>query len=169
MRENVGFGQVDQMDQDEVIVTALKNAGVENLVQKFTNGLDTLLGKEFLGGQELSGGQWQRVAIARAFMRNADIFVFDEPTSALDPQAELEIFKCFSELSKHKTAIMISHRLGPARLADRILVLRDGKLVEQGNHQQLMELDGEYSRMFNAQAKWYQDPGVESHLQLQEG
>lgn len=168
LRENVGFGQIDRLNQDEQVMQALYNAGIENIVLQIRDGLDGSLGLEFSGGQELSGGQWQRIAIARAFMREADILVFDEPTSALDPQAELEIFKCFVELSKGKTAIMISHRLGPASLADRIFVLKEGKLVEQGNHQQLMELDREYAAMFRAQAQWYQKPLYGSEFQSME-
>lgn len=121
------------------------------------NGLSSTLGAEFNQGQELSGGQWQRIAIARALMRDADILILDEPTASLDPQAELDIFQHFHELSKGRTTITISHRLGPARLADQILVLSDGELIEQGNHKQLMNLNGEYWALFQSQAHWYQD------------
>lgn len=157
LRENVGFGQLTHLQQDEWVHTALRQAGAEKLVEMLPEGLESQLGKQFVGGQELSGGQWQRIAIARAFMRAANILVFDEPTAALDPQAELEMFKCFVELARDKTAIMISHRLGPARLADRILVLKGGNLVEQGSHDELMKLNGEYASMFSSQAQWYQE------------
>lgn len=157
LRDNVGFGWINRLDSDELILEALKRSGIDYLGQSLANGLDSTLGRMFQDGQELSGGQWQRIAIARAFMRPAHLLLFDEPTASLDPSAEMDIFRCFLELSEDKTAIMISHRLGPARLADRILVLKGGKLVEQGTHQELMMLDGEYASMFNNQAAWYQD------------
>ncbi|PWV95966.1 ATP-binding cassette subfamily B protein [Paenibacillus cellulosilyticus] len=157
LRDNVGFGWINRLDDDELIMKALKSSGMGLLNERLVNGLESTLGRLFQDGQELSGGQWQRIAIARAFMRPASLLLFDEPTAALDPNAEMDIFRRFLELSKDKTAIMVSHRLGPARLADRILVLKSGRIVEQGTHQELMELSGEYASMFNSQAAWYQD------------
>lgn len=104
---------------------------------------------------DVSGGQWQRLALARAFFRDADLLVLDEPTAALDPLAELALFERFAELVRGRTAIMISHRLGMARLADRIVVLHDGAIVEAGHHEELMEVGGRYAQMFKAQAQWY--------------
>ena len=108
-----------------------------------------------VAGTDLSGGQWQRLALARAFYRDADLLVLDEPTAALDPLAELALFERFVELVQGKTAVLISHRLGMARLADRVLVLRDGGVVENGQHGALVAAGGEYARLFAAQAQWY--------------
>jgi ATP-binding cassette subfamily B protein len=112
------------------------------------------LGRQF-GETELSGGQWQRVALARAFVRDAALLALDEPTAALDPLAELALFERFVELVDGRTAIMVSHRLGMARLADRVLVLRDGQIVEDGPHDTLVARCGPYAAMFAAQAQWY--------------
>ncbi|WP_409344803.1 ABC transporter ATP-binding protein [Paenibacillus sp. MBLB4367] len=156
IRENVGFGNVSELNNDMKIYSSLEKAGLKDALSFFKNGIDTNLGLELKGGHELSGGQWQRMAIARAFMREADIVILDEPTSSLDPLAELDIFSRFLELSTGRTTIMVSHRLGPARLADKILVLKNGKLIEKGNHDELMGIHGEYRNMFQSQAEWYQ-------------
>jgi ATP-binding cassette, subfamily B, bacterial len=161
VRENVGFGNVHALDDDELIRNTLHKVNLLEAMAQLPLGIDTQLGREFEGGSELSGGQWQRIAIARAFMREAEILVLDEPTAALDPQAELEIFKQFMELSQGKTAFMISHRLGPARVADKILVMKQGQLIEQGTHEELMRAQGEYAQMFQAQAEWYLDVELE--------
>lgn len=160
IHDNVAFGAMHKhLSQDETL-DALKAVGLTEMVYRMSEGMGTRLGSEFNGGVELSGGQWQRIAIARAAIRNAEILILDEPTSALDPLAELEIFRTFQKLAAGRTAFMVSHRLGPARLADRILVLKDGALVEQGNHDELIGLNGEYKAMFQAQAEWYQEDSV---------
>ncbi|WP_339301584.1 ABC transporter ATP-binding protein [Paenibacillus sp. FSL R5-0623] len=160
VHDNVAFGAMHKhLSQDETL-DALTAVGLTEMVHRLSEGMGTRLGSEFTGGVELSGGQWQRIAIARAAIRNAEILVLDEPTSALDPLAELEIFRTFQNLACGRTAFMVSHRLGPARLADRILVLKNGVLVEQGNHDELIRLDGEYKAMFQAQAEWYQEDSV---------
>lgn len=160
VHDNVAFGAMHkQLSKDETL-DALTAVGLTEVVSRLSEGMDTRLGSEFKGGFELSGGQWQRVAIARAAVREAEILILDEPTSALDPLAELEIFRTFQNLAAGRTAFMVSHRLGPARLADRILVLKDGALVEQGSHDELIQLDGEYKTMFQAQAQWYQEESV---------
>lgn len=123
---------------------------------------DCLLGKSFTGGTELSGGQWQRVALARALAGRARVLVLDEPTAALDPRAELELFGRFRELTRDRTTLMISHRLGSIRTANRIYVLRDGKVAESGTHGELVALDGLYARLFRAQASWYTDAAAEA-------
>ena len=115
---------------------------------------DTLLGREF-AGMELSGGEWQRLAIARAYFRKYDIVIFDEPTAAIDPIMEKEILDKFLLLAEGKTVVLITHRLGSARLADRILVMSEGSIIEEGSHEHLMEVDGTYASMFKEQAKWY--------------
>ena len=126
-------------------------------------GLDTTLGRTFEGGQDLSGGQWQKIAIARAYFRDAKVLVLDEPTAALDARAELEIFEQFRALAGDRTAVFVSHRMASARIADRILVLESGRLIENGSHDELVAAGGEYARMFEMQAKWYRsglDPAV---------
>ena len=119
-----------------------------------TDGVQTMLSREF-DGVELSGGQWQRIAIARGLYRNADFVVLDEPTSAIDPLEETQLYQGFSELCKEKTAVIVTHRLGSARIADRIVVLKDGQIVEEGTHASLLQKNGEYSRMYAAQSQWY--------------
>lgn len=131
---------------------------VEKLLQKCGQGcgrpVEGYLGRLF-GETDASGGQWQRLALARAFFKDADLLVFDEPTAALDAKAELALFQRFIDIAEGRTAIMISHRLGAARLADRVLVLRGGEIVEQGTHDELIALGGEYKALFDAQAQWY--------------
>jgi len=154
LRENVGFGDVARLRDDQALAVAAKRADLEAFVATFPDGFDTYLGRQF-GDTELSGGQWQRVALARAFFRDADLLVLDEPTAALDPLAELALFERFAELVEGRTAIMISHRLGAARLADRVIVLQDGQIVEQGHHDALVDQGGVYAALFAAQAQWY--------------
>ncbi|HHP1091135.1 ABC transporter ATP-binding protein [Bacillus thuringiensis] len=166
IRENVGFGNLEDLHNNEKIYSGLHQVNLDSLINKFPLGIDAILGKEFKNGQDLSGGQWQRIAIARAFLSEAEILILDEPTSAIDPKAELEIFNCFQNLAQGKTAFMISHRLGPARLADKILVLKEGILVEQGTHEDLMKLNGEYTRMYNAQANMYKENEEDENANL---
>ena len=117
---------------------------------------DQPLGKRFHNGKELSGGQWQKVALARAYMKNAQVIVLDEPTSALDARAEFEAFERFTELTKGKTAVLISHRFSTVRMADRILVLKNGQVLELGSHEELLTNDKLYAELFNYQAQGYQ-------------
>lgn len=154
LRENVGFGKLSELYNDNLILDCLKEVGMDEKIAELSKGLDTQIGKEF-DGEELSGGEWQRIAIARSILSNAEILVLDEPTSALDPNIEVEVFNRFQDLTKDKTSIMISHRLGPVKHADRILVLHKGMLVEQGTHDELIALKGKYYTMYTAQAQWY--------------
>jgi ABC-type multidrug transport system fused ATPase/permease subunit len=154
VRENVGLGDLTRLHDDVALVAALERAGLAAVDSTLPRRLDAYLGRQF-GETELSGGQWQRVALARAFVRDADLLVLDEPTAALDPLAELALFERFAELAGDRTALMVSHRLGMARLADRILVLRGGRLVEAGPHAALVAQGGEYAALFAAQAQWY--------------
>jgi ATP-binding cassette subfamily B protein len=153
-RENVAFGDLACLPEDETLAVALERAGLPGLVEGQPEGYDTYLGRQF-GETDLSGGQWQRVALARAFVRDADLLVLDEPTAALDPLAELALYERFAALVEGRTAIMISHRLGMARLADRVVVLEGGEIAEQGRHDELVDAGGAYARMFAAQAQWY--------------
>ncbi|HLN63647.1 MAG TPA: ABC transporter ATP-binding protein [Symbiobacteriaceae bacterium] len=153
--ENVGLGDLQLPVHPNRLAEAVSKAGAEGILHKLDHGYDTVLGPD-VGGVDLSGGQWQRVALARGFFRNAQVLVLDEPTAALDPLAELAVFERFLEMARGCTAVLISHRLGMARLADRVLVLANGRLVEQGTHQNLLRAGGEYATLFEAQARWYQ-------------
>jgi ABC-type multidrug transport system fused ATPase/permease subunit len=137
------------------IAAAAAQSGADTFITGLPGGYATPLGKEFEGAVELSTGQWQRLAIARAYLRDAQIVVLDEPTAALDPRAEVEVYRQFSRAATGKCAVLISHRLGSARLADRIVVLSEGRIVEEGDHSTLLRQDGEYARMYRLQASWY--------------
>ncbi|MFF2092176.1 ABC transporter ATP-binding protein [Paenibacillus sp. NPDC058174] len=156
LRENIGLGHVEWMQEESRLQMAAAKSGVDEFFNELSEGFDTELGHKFYGGHELSYGQWQKVAISRAFFRDSEIIMLDEPTSALDPMAEAQLFEHIAQLTQGKTTFFISHRLGICRAADRILVLKDGQLAEQGSHEELMKLDGEYANMFRTQAEWYQ-------------
>ena len=153
LAENIALSQVQTEEQELAVHRAAVQVGAD-ITDSLSQGYDTLIGPE-MGGVDLSGGQWQRVALARAFFRNSEVIVLDEPTAALDPMAELAIFERFRELAAGRTALMIAHRLGMARLADRILVFRGGTIIEEGTHDQLLREGGEYAEMFESQARWY--------------
>ncbi|MGO8970808.1 MAG: ABC transporter ATP-binding protein [Myxococcaceae bacterium] len=156
-RENVGVGSVEHLEDTERVQRAVQEGGATELLSSLSEGLETPLGRWFKDGTELSGGQWQKVALARAFMREeADILVLDEPTAALDAEAEHAIFQRFRELARGRTTLLISHRFSTVRMADRIVVIEHGQLVEQGTHAELMALGGRYAHLFTLQAKGYQ-------------
>jgi ATP-binding cassette subfamily B protein len=155
VRENIGFGQVDAVDDFERIKAAAQHGGAAPLIDSMPQGYETMLGRRWEKGQELSGGEWQKIALARAFMREAEVLVLDEPTAALDAQAEYEVFRRFGELMQGRIAVLISHRFSTVRMADRIAVLSEGKLIELGSHDELLERDGSYARLFNLQAAGY--------------
>jgi ATP-binding cassette subfamily B protein len=139
------------------IAAACAATGLTDTLAALPQGAATQLGKTFSGGVELSGGQWQRIALARAFARDARLVVLDEPTAALDPLAELEVYAHFAELMAGRTTVLISHRLGAARLSERILVLDRGRIVEDGAHSELIAAQGLYASLFRTQAGWYQE------------
>ena len=154
-RENIGVGRVGDIENHELVSSAARKSGADTLIERLPEGYETMLGRWFNKGTQLSGGEWQKVALARAFMRDAGILILDEPTSSLDARAEYEVFTHFRTLTGGKTAIFISHRFSTVRLADRIFVLENGRIIENGSHEQLMDLDGHYAELFNLQAEAY--------------
>jgi len=157
VRENVGMGNIEHIDDRQMVEEAIQKGGAEKLVNRLPKRMDTLLRKEvYPDGVELSGGERQKIGIARASMGSHDILILDEPASALDPIAELEQFEQIKENLEGNTAILISHRIGFAQLADRILVLDKGHIVEDGTHEMLMKQGGLYTTMYQQQAAWYQ-------------
>ena len=155
VRENIGFGQVEYLNDQDRIAEASEKGGSIETVRKLPHGFDTMLGKTLDEGVDLSGGEWQKIALSRAFIRSAEILILDEPTAALDSLAEREVYSRFAELTVDRTTIFVSHRFSTVRMAKHILVLRDGKLIEQGSHDELIALSGRYAEMFNAQAERY--------------
>ena len=158
VRQNISLGDLSREPTDEWIRAVSEKAGVSDFIGELPAGYDTLLGKQFAGGFDLSGGQWQRIAIARALAREASLIVLDEPSSALDAMAESELFQNFRELTKDKSALFITHRLGSVRMADKIVTLKGGTVVEVGSHEQLVNGSGEYATLFKAQAENYTLP-----------
>jgi ATP-binding cassette subfamily B protein len=153
--ENIGVGLVEAMHDDARIRDAAHRALADEVIQALPEGYEQLLGRRFKTGVDLSGGQWQKIAIARAYMREAQVMILDEPTAALDARAEFEVFQRFKELSEQRTAVLISHRFSSVRMADRILVLADGRIEASGTHAQLMEEGGRYAELFELQAAGY--------------
>lgn len=152
--ENIALGRIDALDQPERIASAAAQAGFADHAARLADGYATQLGGQF-GGVDLSGGQWQTLGIARALLRDAEILILDEPTAALDPRAEHALFERFRQLAAGKTTLFITHRLASVAMADRILVLKQGRLVEQGSHRDLLALDGEYAALYRLQAAQY--------------
>lgn len=155
VRENIGFGQIDAMDDVERIAAAARKSGAQAVVEELPEGYETMLGRWFHDGHELSLGQWQKVALARAFMRDAEILVLDEPTASVDARAEYEIFRNFKALTEGKMAILISHRFSTVRMADRIAVIQEGRIAELGTHDELLSRAGTYAELFSMQAEGY--------------
>ncbi|MBZ0301877.1 MAG: ABC transporter ATP-binding protein/permease [Anaerolineae bacterium] len=154
-RENIQLGNTEIMPEDAAVIAAARRSGAHAVITRLTKGYDTILGNLFESGEELSIGQWQKVALARAFLRDSQLIVLDEPTSALDPKAEYEVFKTFRELLDGRSAILISHRMSTVRMADRIYVLDQGRIIECGTHDELMGQNGTYASLFETQAQYY--------------
>jgi ATP-binding cassette, subfamily B, bacterial len=154
-RENIRMGNVELAAADPSVEAAARDAGADEVIRSLRNGYETMLGRWFEEGEELSVGEWQKVALARAFVRDAQILVFDEPTSALDPEAEWQIFQHIRELARGRAVVLISHRFSTVRTADRIHILDQGRIVESGSHEELVALDGRYARMYEVQARAY--------------
>lgn len=154
--QNIAVGNIEEKENENLIQQAAKQSLADALVQKLPDKYAQALGKRFNQGVELSGGEWQKVALARAYMKEAQLLILDEPTAALDARAEYEVFERFTELTKGKTAVLISHRFSTVRMADRILVLDNGTLLESGDHASLLQQNGRYAELFNLQARGYQ-------------
>lgn len=156
LKENISIGHMDIAPDEGSLDQLMTLSGLDKNHEAFTQGYDTMLSREF-DGIDLSGGQWQRVAIARGLYRPHELIILDEPTAAIDPIEETRIYNQFAEIAKDKTAIIVTHRLGSVKLADRIAVMKEGKLVELGTHDVLLIQDGEYARLYKAQEQWYQE------------
>lgn len=155
VKENIGFGQVEELENQERIEVAADKGGATEVIAELPEGYETVLGRRWNRGHELSGGQWQKIALSRAFMRKAEVLILDEPTSALDAEAEYEIFLRFRELMQGRVAVLISHRFSTVRMADRIVVLSEGRIIELGSHEELMARNQSYAHLFNLQAEGY--------------
>jgi len=156
LRENIAMGEIEEIRNQERIDSAAQKSLANEVISDLPGGYDQQLGKRFKQGKDLSGGQWQKIAIARAYMKDAEVLILDEPTSALDARAETEAFDRFIKLTEGKTAVIISHRFSTVRIADRIMVLKNGNVLEIGTHQELMKNDKLYAELFNLQAQGYQ-------------
>ena len=154
-RENVAVGRIEELDNTNEIVAASHKSLADEVVAKLPGGYDQMLGRRFDNGVDLSGGEWQKLALARAYLRNAQLLILDEPTAALDARSEYEVFERFAELTGGKMALFISHRFSTVRMADRIVVLSEGQITEDGTHERLMALGGQYAGMFEMQAASY--------------
>jgi ATP-binding cassette, subfamily B, bacterial len=154
-RENIGFGRAEAVDDVEAIAEAARQAGADHYLEGLPEGYETMLGKEFTGGYDLSIGQWQRIALARAFFRRAQLLVLDEPTASLDARAENELFEYVQALAHGRSVLLISHRFSTVKSADRIYVLHEGEIVEEGAHDELVANGGRYAELFELQASAY--------------
>jgi ATP-binding cassette subfamily B protein len=154
-RENIAVGRIEEIDNPELLQEAARKSLANYVVGRLAGGYEQMLGRRFDQGVDLSGGEWQKVALARAYLRDAQLLILDEPTAALDARSEFEVFRRFSELTAGKMALFISHRFSTVRTADRIVVLDNGKVVEEGSHDQLASLGGRYAEMFEMQASSY--------------
>jgi ATP-binding cassette subfamily B protein len=154
-RENIAVGRVEELDNLALLQSAARKSMADNVVARLPRGYDQMLGGRFDGGLDLSGGEWQKVALARAYLRDAQLLILDEPTAALDARSEFEVFHRFAELTTGKMALFISHRFSTVRMADRIVVLNDGRIAEEGSHDQLASMGGRYAELFEMQAASY--------------
>ncbi|MGC2185857.1 MAG: ATP-binding cassette domain-containing protein, partial [Terriglobales bacterium] len=154
-RENIAVGRIEEIDDLKLLESAARKSLADAVIGKLSGGYDQMLGRRFETGVDLSGGEWQKVALARAYLRDAQLLILDEPTAALDARSEFEVFQRFAELTAGKMALFISHRFSTVRMADRIVVLENGKIAEEGSHEQLARLGGRYKEMFEMQAASY--------------
>src|SRR6267143_3457347 len=154
-RENIAVGRIEEVDNLPLLQRAAQKSMADEVIARLQKEYEQMLGKRFDNGVELSGGEWQKVALARAYMRDAQVLILDEPTAALDARAEYEVFLRFAELTQGRMAVLISHRFSTVRMADRILVLKGGELVDDGTHEELVARGGLYAELFSLQAAGY--------------
>ena len=155
VRENIALGDVEAVADDDAVMRAAAQAGADEFIEQLPEGYDNMLGRWFEGGRQLSGGQWQRLALARLYFRGGSVLIFDEPTAALDADAEFEVIETLRAHARERITIIVSHRFSTVRMAERIVVLERGKVIESGTHDELLELSGVYARMFLRQARGY--------------
>jgi ATP-binding cassette subfamily B protein len=153
--ENIAMGKIEEKENVFLIRAAARKSLAEQVIRKLPKGYEQILGRRFEGGVDISGGEWQKMALARAYLRDAQVLILDEPTAALDARSEHEVFQRFAELTQGKMALLISHRFSTVKMADRILVLENGQIAEQGHHNQLLLNRGRYAEMFELQAASY--------------
>ena len=153
--ENIGVGRIEDLAERARIDAAARKSLADAVIRRLPRGYEQMLGRRFEGGVDLSGGEWQKLALARAYLRDAQLLILDEPTASLDARSEFEVFQRFADLTSGKMALLISHRFSTVRMSDRILVLEGGRIAEQGCHERLMALGGQYSEMFEVQAASY--------------
>jgi ATP-binding cassette, subfamily B, bacterial len=156
LSQNIAVGNIGELENTELIKKAARESLADILAEKLPHKYEQWLGRRFNDGVELSGGEWQKVALARAYMKNAQLLILDEPTAALDARAEYEVFQRFAQMTEGKSAVLISHRFSTARLADRIIVLEKGEIIEMGTHAELLVKNGRYAELFQLQAMGYQ-------------
>ncbi len=155
VKENIGFGNIAHLASMPAIQNAAHKSQAEEMIARLPHSYDQVVGRRFEGGVDLSGGEWQKMALARAYMRDAQVLILDEPTATLDARAEYEVFTRFADLTRGRTSVLISHRFSTVRMADRILVLSGGEIIEQGSHQELVGFGGLYAELFELQAAGY--------------
>lgn len=152
---------VESFDDENQINKAIEKGNLQEVIKKLPKGMDTILGKEYdKDGEDLSGGQWQRVILSRAYMGEPDVLILDEPTAAIDPIEEMRMLNQFKDIVKDKTALLISHRIGFARMSSRISIMDSGKIIESGTHEELLKLKGKYYELFTSQEELYKDGDV---------
>jgi ATP-binding cassette subfamily B protein len=156
VNQNIAVGNIAEVGNAQLIQSSSEQSMAHPLIERLPNKYEQMLGRRFNNGIDLSGGEWQKIALARAYMKDAQLLILDEPTAALDARAEYEVFQRFSELTKGKSAVLISHRFSTVRMADRIVVLEKGQLIEIGSHEELLEKEGRYAELFRLQAMGYQ-------------
>lgn len=154
-RENIAVGRIDEINNLPLLKTAADKSMADEVIERLPRDYEQMLGRRFESGVDLSGGEWQKIALARAYLRDAQVLILDEPTAALDARSEFEVFQRFAELTAGKSALFISHRFSTVRMADRIVVLENGRIAEDGNHEKLLNLGGRYAEMFEMQAASY--------------
>jgi ATP-binding cassette subfamily B protein len=154
-RENIAVGRIEYLSDLDRIKAAAEKSLADGVIERLPRKYEQMLGRRFEGGVDLSGGEWQKLALARAYLRESQVLVLDEPTAALDARAEFEVFERFNELTKGKMALFISHRFSTVRMAERIIVLENGAIAEEGNHDSLIARGGRYAEMFDLQASSY--------------